>query len=141
MDSQLADLISEYSVKAFKSVPTYDHDGDFLTFYTEDTECYSDRIDDTLTLFRHPETETIVGLKVKGVNKLLADIGPKGVVVNADGFQLGILFYSWALEKESNQHDFEILKYLQDSFGSVTATIGTMADDNYGLSGSNSELV
>ncbi len=141
MDSQLADLISEYSLKAFKPVPTYDNDGDFLTFYTEDTDCYSDRIDDTLTLYRHPETEAIVGIKVKGVSKLLADIGPKGVVVKGDGFQLGILFYSWALEKDTSPEDFEILKYLQDSFGTVTAVIGTLADGNYGLSDSNSELV
>lgn len=141
MDSQLAELIDQYAAKEFTPSPTYDNDGDFLTFYTEDAACYSDRIDETLTLYRQPQTEKIVGFKVKGVSRLLADIGPKGVVVKGDGFQLGILFISWALETNTSPGNIEILKYLQDSFGTVTATIGTLGDRGLRLSNSNSELV
>lgn len=73
MDSDLRKLIDEHVQKEFRPASVYHREGDFLTLYVADTDCYSERVDDTLTIFREDDTDNIVGVKIKGVKRLLAE--------------------------------------------------------------------
>tara|TARA_R110002073_G_scaffold59094_7_gene149249 strand:- start:1772 stop:2200 length:429 start_codon:yes stop_codon:yes gene_type:complete len=131
MDSELIKLLDNYADKDFATTPVYNADGDFLTIYTMDTDCYSSRVDDALTLFYDDETDEIVGVKIKGVRSLLKGLGPRGLFVKSEGFMLGVLFMSWAFEQdELATKEFEILKYLHNKFGQVTATIATVSEND-----------
>ena len=61
--------------RGFKPSPFYSREGDFLTFYFEDRDHYSERLDEYLTVYRSMEGEKFVGFKLKGVAHLLSTVG------------------------------------------------------------------
>lgn len=92
--NQLTEYMSGKKCLGFTPHPFYSYDGDFVTYYFTDEECYADRRDDLLTVFRSFKDNGWVGFKLKGVRLLLEKLGDFGFqVFGRDGkMMLGMLF-------------------------------------------------
>jgi hypothetical protein len=55
----------------FNPTPLYFPEGDHLAFFFSDDLCYSERVDDLVTVYYSDTTEEIVGCKIKGVSHLM----------------------------------------------------------------------
>jgi len=66
---KIADLIRKYS-KPFESIPTYTEVGDCVEWYLENADCWADRIDCWLTLYRAFDDNRVVGFMLKNIKAL-----------------------------------------------------------------------
>lgn len=126
--ADLIEVVEAHAAKDFESRPVYHEDGDFLTLFTRDCDCHSERVDETVTVYRDDESNEIVGIKIKGVLGLLQHVGPKGVILESEECQLGVIFASVALSGRLDEQQIKVLRYLQGHFGKITATIGTLSE-------------
>lgn len=55
-------------------LPTYSKLGDFLSLYFSDIPAYSERVDETLTIYRSMSDGEVVGCKIKGVSLLAQNV-------------------------------------------------------------------
>ena len=92
MVQNLTEYLAEHPCKGFKAVPHYFPDGDFLTYYHRDAPCYSQRVDDLITVYLTMDTHELVGCKIKGVCDILAQSGSFGVKVADSRIKLGFFF-------------------------------------------------
>jgi hypothetical protein len=59
------------SLANFAPKPYVDTEGDSLLFYARDTQSYAKRLNATLTLFLATADDTLVGVEVKGISRIL----------------------------------------------------------------------
>lgn len=78
LSDSLTTLVRE--VRAFKPTVWFDREMDQLVYLHEDCSFRTDRVDPFLTLLWHPQTEDIVGIKLKGIRSVYEEI------VEARGF-------------------------------------------------------
>jgi hypothetical protein len=90
-------------VKGFKPHPFYSKEGDYLTYFFQNVDSYSKRIDDTLTVFLSMGNDNFAGFKLKGIQRLLKAVeGELNVKVqDDDGLMLGLLIYAGFTEADS----------------------------------------
>lgn len=67
-------------IKTAKRVPFqesahYFKEGDFVKYLFSDERCYSERVDELLTVYRSFAGDHLVGCKVKGVHRILDALG------------------------------------------------------------------
>jgi hypothetical protein len=97
-----ADSLTKYlkgrKCQGFTPHPFYSKEGDFLTYYFQEEECYAERIDDLLTVYLSIKGEGFVVFKLKGVKYLLDTLGDFGCgVFDGKGkLMLGMLFLAGA---------------------------------------------
>jgi len=91
----------------FKAEAFYSADGDFMTYYVRDDECYAERVDELLTVYLAMGTDELVGCKIKGVSRLIRRLQEFGVRVTPEGgAPLSILFLSAASERPPEQQKY-----------------------------------
>jgi hypothetical protein len=90
--------------RAFKPRPIYSPDGDFITIYLSDEDSYAKRVDELLTVYLSVRTNSLVGCKIKGVQRLLKTLGDFGVSVHDRKLNVNLLFIAGALFSPK-QHD------------------------------------
>lgn len=71
-------LIDKYR-QPFVSCPTYTKAGDCIELYFEDVDCFAERIDCWLTVYRALEGERVVGFMLKNVKALLSAFNSLGL--------------------------------------------------------------
>lgn len=92
--------------KGFTSVPHYFRDGDFVSFFLSDERCYSERVDDLLTVYLSEKTGEMVGCKVKGVRLLLETLDAFSVTIDDGRVRLSWLFLSAAAHSDARSRDW-----------------------------------
>jgi hypothetical protein len=92
MEQDLKQYLADNPCKGFRAVPHYFPLGDYLTLYVKEERCYAERVDDLLTVFLSIKTNEMVGFKIKGVRRLLAELGTFGVSVQRDDVQVEAFF-------------------------------------------------
>jgi hypothetical protein len=92
MEQDLNQYRAENPCKGFNPVPHYFPAGDYVTFYVRDEQCHAEQVDDLLTVFLANDTGEMVGCKVKGVKRLLSEMGSFGVTVQNDNVFLELFF-------------------------------------------------
>ena len=75
MANQLTEYLSSREASEFRPHYFYSKDGDFLTYYFREDDCYAVRKDDTLTVYKSMADHEFVGFKLKGVRLLLDKLG------------------------------------------------------------------
>jgi hypothetical protein len=123
--TDLQQLMSEHT--EFSSKPVYSADGDFLSVFVRDSSCYAERVDDTLTIYKDDDTDELVGCKLKGIKTLLKKMDASGIMVQ-DEFRMTALFLGWVAANKLRAQDVDILRYLIDQFGNITARYSTLDD-------------
>lgn len=83
-------LLGDYPSR-FEPKPFYLADADALCFYAEDTECFAERIDCWLTIYKSFEDQRLIGFKIKNVKVLLSRF-------DALGFQYRASGQSWSIQ-------------------------------------------
>lgn len=78
--------------KGFTPRPFYSIEGDSLTFYFKDEECYRERVDDFLTVYKSIKSDKLVGCQIKGLPQALKLLGDFGLVIEDDSVRLGMIF-------------------------------------------------
>jgi hypothetical protein len=88
------DYLGGRKCMGFRAHPYYSKDGDFLTYYFTDDECYAERLDDILTVYRSLTGNDFVGVKLKGVKYLREQLGEFSFHVNrSDGKPMLAIFF------------------------------------------------
>ena len=106
MATDLTSLLDELGPGEFQPIPSYFADGDYLTFYFEDVDCYGERVDELLTIYREMTTDRLVGCKIKGVRRILDEAGKFGVRIEGpDGVNLSFLFLTGGIKKEGRTRE------------------------------------
>jgi len=74
--NELTEYLKGRKPQAFRPHPFYSEEGDFLTYYFKDEDCYAQRVDHILTVYVSQVSNEFVGFKLKGVkNHLLPTLG------------------------------------------------------------------
>ena len=112
MAQDLREYLETHTPQAFRPVPHYFPQGDFVTYYFRNDRCYSQRLDDIVTLFLAFETHELVGCKIKSVKHILQTAGDFGVTVAEGDVQLGLFFFIGAARArdESQKRRYEELR-------------------------------
>ena len=96
MADQSADLIryiDEHPLTApFSPVAYYEPEEDALTFYFRSDPDYAKRIDDLLTVYLSLENDQLVGCRLKGIRRIVEDIGDFGVRLTDSRVPLRLVF-------------------------------------------------
>ncbi len=116
MAQELTEYLEGRSVSRFASVPHYFRDGDFVTFYVSDERCYTERVDQLLTVYRSATTGAMIGCKIKGVHRILNTLGDFSVVIRDGAIRLGLLFLAAALDIDPSKRHFyrEVARLAKD---------------------------
>ena len=89
----LQEYIQSKPIKPFRQAPAYFQAGDFLLYLLTPSNHVAERVDDILTVYLDRSTRDLVGVKVKGVRRILDTIGEFGVgIKGGDGLKLGLFF-------------------------------------------------
>ena len=75
---EIDSLIAKYK-RPFTSRPTYTDVGDCVELYFEDADCYADRVDCWLTLYRAFDDRRVVGFMLKNIKTLLSRFDALGL--------------------------------------------------------------
>ena len=114
MNRTLEDYLKESGEPSFESVPRYFRDGDFVAFFSKDDVYYAQKLDQHVTVYISEQTGEMIGCKIKGVTRLINQLGDFSVEVTDHGrkVMLGLLFLTAATFAEmSNRHKYaEIAK-------------------------------
>ena len=98
IDETLRGLWQQAGSVPFKPVAWYHAALDFLLFLSEDCSYGADRVDEQLTLLRHPNQPRVVGFKLKGFEYLFNEV--KGRLgLEEDDFSLLVATVELALVK------------------------------------------
>jgi hypothetical protein len=97
----LKQYLETHKCKGLNAVPHYFPRGDFVTYYFQNDRCFSQRVDDLLTVYLSQESKEIVGFKIKGVQHILRTAGNFEVTVEDGEIQLGFFFFIGAAMAKS----------------------------------------
>ncbi len=117
MAESLADYVSERKCGQFKRVPHYFANGDYLSLYLTDDRCVAQRVDDLLTVYLAMDSKALVGCKIKGIKKIVADAGSFGLDLDGGCFKLRFLFFlgaNSAKDATQKQHYYELRDIVGD---------------------------
>jgi|GEM_PF-2550664 len=92
MAEELIQSLAHQVVEQFKPTLQYSEDGDFITYFFRDVECFGERVDKLLTVYMSLDGKDLVGCKVKGVARILGELGSFGVHLNDANAKLSLLF-------------------------------------------------
>jgi len=99
----LVEYVEKHPAQGFSPIPHYFPDGDFLSFYFLEDECYAERVDGLLTAYYSIKTGALVGCKIKGVRHLLDRLGTFGILLQEGPILLAFLFLAagWHIEEDT----------------------------------------
>ena len=103
MGETLMDFLKDNQPQGFESRPIYSAEGDFISLYLRDEDCFAERVDEVLTIYLSVESEALVGCKIKGVHRLLKTLGDFGVSVQDEEISVNLLFLAGAALASSPQ--------------------------------------
>jgi hypothetical protein len=104
MGEILMDFLKNKQPHGFEPRPIYSADGDFISFYLRDEDCYAERVDERLTIYHSVENDALVGCKIKGIRRLLKTLGDFGVSIQDEEISVNWLFLAGAALASSRQH-------------------------------------
>lgn len=98
--------------KEFKPCAFYGREEDALVFYFRNDPDYAKRVNKWLTLYLAMDSNELVGCRVKGVRRVLEDIGNFGIDIGHKKVKLRILFLALlgAVPAEAKQDFLKIGK-------------------------------
>jgi hypothetical protein len=106
----LAEYLAEKpNCKGFNARPHYFQDGDFVSYYFREDPAFEERIDELLTIYFSMDTGEMVGCKIKGVRRILQELGNFSVTIEGGNVTLGLLFVGAALVNPSQKGQYEKL--------------------------------
>jgi hypothetical protein len=88
----LSDYLKSNKPKGFCAEPFYSSGGDSLVIYFKEARHYAERVDSFLTVYRSIENDELVGAQVKGLARLLDEIGDFDLLIENDGVKLSLIF-------------------------------------------------
>lgn len=100
------DFLKNNKPQGFNPRPFYSGEGDSLTFFFENKECYRERIDDFLTAYRAIDGHGLVGCQIKGLPKALELLGDFGIRISDGKVSLAMIFMAYmaqTMEEESKE--------------------------------------
>lgn len=109
---------------AFRPVPTYCNDGDYVSFFFESEMCYAERVDSLLTVYLSEKTGDLVGCKIKGITELAKRVATF-VHIDDGNVQVGLLFLSASALQESKQRYREIAEKAKDASVNLSEVLHT----------------
>lgn len=74
-------ILGELPKRQFAPVPFHSPEGDCIHWYFENVDCYAERIDAWLTIYREMTTDRMVGFKLKNIRALLDALDEIGLEV------------------------------------------------------------
>lgn len=92
MVEQLNDYLDQHPCKGFDPKPFYSKAGDFVSFTFRNERAFEKRIDNLLTVYLSVENKELVGCKIKGVRKLLAQFRSFHLTLQDSTLRLGLFF-------------------------------------------------
>ena len=107
MAPTLMEYLAGKKCEVFIASPHYFQDGDFVTYFYRDDLAYEERIDELLTVYRSIDTQEMVGCKIKGVRRILQELGNFGVFIDDGQMLLGMLFMAAAMVNPEKRQDYE----------------------------------
>lgn len=75
----LTELLSNMEPTGESLEPIYCRDSDAVHFFWSDVDYFAERVDDLLTVYRAVEDERLIGLKIKGVARILERFNSLGL--------------------------------------------------------------
>jgi hypothetical protein len=93
MAENLTEYLKEHPPQGWNAVPHYFPAEDYLTYYFRNDRCFSQRVDDLLTVYVSFETKELVGCKIKGVRHILQTAGDFEVTLDDGEVSLGFFFF------------------------------------------------
>jgi hypothetical protein len=121
----LVDRLRTDSHRGFVSRPRYYAHGDYLTYFIDPARCHARRISSLVTVYTAVEDGGLVGIKIKGVERLMKTLEAFFFTASDGKVSLGMLLLSAAvIEKESTEQ----LKELSKKFGNAPVPLGHMCD-------------
>ncbi len=118
MAEDLTDYLAGREVTGFTPRPHYSRDGDFLTFFFADEDAVAERVDELLTVYLSAKTKKLVGVKIKGVRRILSTLGAFGGTALDPPQTLGVFFLGGMAVSREPQH-----KERYRELGEATKTI------------------
>lgn len=98
--ASLDDLIATCSPR-FKPRAIYIEAADCLQVYIHPGATVRRRVDDIMTFYEDPESKKLTGCMVKGVKRLVQELGGFGIdVFDADGLRIKMVFWAYTLAKK-----------------------------------------
>ena len=92
MAKVLTEYLQKNAPKRFdKEAVIVSDDGDFLTVYFSDEDAYTRRIDDLVTVYYSELTNELIGCKIKGVRRLLNEMGSLGITLASEQISVWVL--------------------------------------------------
>jgi len=104
MADNLMDYLSGQPAPKFSPSLLYSEDGDFITYFFSNAECYGHRVDDLLTVYLSVNGDDLVGCKVKGVARIVGELGSFGMNLNDLDAKLSLLFMGGAIVSQPGQN-------------------------------------
>lgn len=113
-------LIDRYK-QPFVSCPTYTKAGDCVELYFEDVDCFAERVDCWLTVYRAFEGKKVVGFMLKNVGALLSAFDSLGLKCRVEPSSCTIYVYGmvekmpWVNSESAKQSSYrDILSSLRE---------------------------
>jgi hypothetical protein len=75
MANELRESIRSNPSQGFQSRPRYSAEGDFLALFFRDEDYHAHRVDALLTVYLSMNGDKLVGVKLKGVRRILETLG------------------------------------------------------------------
>lgn len=78
----------------FNARPFYSREGDTLFFYERDVQSYAKRLNPLLTLFLASADDSLIGFKIKGVQRLITRMDRLGIeklIMHDDSIKLKVI--------------------------------------------------
>jgi len=88
----LSEYLAGNPPRGFRPGPHYFPTGDYVTLFIKDERGHAERVDDLLTVYLSLATGELVGCKIKGVKRLLAELGAFGLTVDLKDVPLALFF-------------------------------------------------
>jgi hypothetical protein len=104
--------------KDFSPVAHYSAHGDFLKVLVKPDAAISERIDETLTIYRSISSNEVVGCKIKGVS-ILAENWHTLIDVDSDNIQFNFILLAAKPSAESRKLYYDVSK----AVGSMTVSL------------------
>lgn len=101
----LEDAVKNHSPGAFEPHPFYVAEGDCVIFYFKEEESYADRVDGLLTLYRAESTGEVTGFQLKGVRRIVEQLGKFVTPIADGGIELGWIVLGYAANRQSRPAD------------------------------------
>lgn len=111
--TSLAEYLETAKHKGFNGKPRYFPLGDYVTYFANESRCYSKRINELLTIYTAPDSGDLVGIKVKGVAHILKTMEAVNVTATDGKIEISLLLLSVAAFTKQRETSDDVIRLAQ----------------------------